>query len=87
MPPKPVFWLVLVAGLIASLMQNVLAKTHHRLLNVLALLLVVLAVTHFVGHYPDSLVLNSVIIDAAFIVFALCVWRYRHSRVRKGWNS
>lgn len=86
LPPKPVFWLVLVTGLIASLMQNALAKTHHRLLNVLAVLLVVLAVTHFVGHYPDSLVLNSVIIDAAFIVFALCVWRYRHSRVRKGWN-
>ena len=45
-----------------------------------------LAITHFAVHYPSSLVMNSLIIDSAFIVFALCVWRYLYSRLKKGWN-
>ncbi|MED6323458.1 MAG: PepSY domain-containing protein, partial [Pseudomonadota bacterium] len=68
------------------LMQKVLMKTHLVLLNCLAALLVVLAITHFAVHYPSSLVMNSLIIDSAFIVFALCVWRYLYSRLKKGWN-
>ncbi len=86
LPTKPVFWITLVAILIGSLMQKVLTKTHLMLLNCLATLLVVLAITHFVVHYPSSLVMNSLIIDSAFIVFALCVWRYLYSRLKKGWN-
>ena len=84
-PTKPVFWLVLTAILIGSLMQKVLVKTHLTLLNVLAVLLVTLSITHFVVHYPNVLVPNSIAINIAFIVFALCVWRYRYSRVKKGW--
>jgi hypothetical protein len=86
LPTKPVFWVTLTAILIASLMQKVLMKTHLVLLNCLAALLVVLAITHFAVHYPSSLVMNSLIIDSAFIVFALCVWRYLYSRLKKGWN-
>ena len=52
LPTKPVFWVTLTAILIASLMQKVLMKTHLVLLNCLAALLVVLAITHFAVHYP-----------------------------------
>ncbi len=86
LPTKPVFWVTLTAILIASLMQKVLMKTHLVLLNCLAALLVVLAITHFAVHYPSSLVMNSLVIDSAFIVFALFVWRYLYSRLKKGWN-
>ncbi len=86
-PTKPVFWLVLVAILVGSLIQKMLVKTHLVLLNVLAMLLVILPITHLLVHYPDALVPNSIAINIAFIVFALCVWRYRYSRVKKGWDS
>ena len=87
LPPKPVFWAVLTAVLAGSLLQKTLVKTHLSLLKILTALLVLLPVTHFAVHYPDVLVLNSLVIDAAFVVFAGCVWRYRMSRIRKGWMS
>ena len=87
LPTKPVFWFVLTAVLIGALLQKTLVKTHMSLLKILTALLVLLPVTHIVVHYPDVLVANSLVIDTAFIVFAACVWRYRVSRIRKGWLS
>ncbi|WP_017446024.1 PepSY-associated TM helix domain-containing protein [Gayadomonas joobiniege] len=85
-PTKAVFWLALLVILSGVLSQKNLLKTHLFLLNLLAVLLIALPTTHFVVHYPDALVPNSIAINTAFIVFALCVWRYRYSRVRKGWD-
>ncbi|MFC3202607.1 PepSY-associated TM helix domain-containing protein [Alteromonas oceani] len=84
---KPVFWVILTAVLVGALRQQVLVKTHLGLLKMLTILLVILPVTHAVVHYPDVMVLNSLVIDVAFVVFAACVWRYRDSRIRKGWLS